>query len=74
MPFGNAYLRCRRSAVWLARTSVHRRFDVVVYGATPLGEALCCDGTLAAKSLLLLLKTFPEPTWSAVGKLLHQFS
>ena len=23
-----------------------RRFDFVMYGATPLGEALCCDVTL----------------------------
>ena len=38
---------------WLARTSARdvdpadrRRRDLVVYGATPLGEALCCDVTL----------------------------
>ena len=40
---------------WLARTSapgVHpadrRRLDFVAYGATPLGEALCCDVTLVS--------------------------
>ena len=41
---------------WLARTSAphvdpaadRRRLDFVVYGATPLGEALCCDVTLVA--------------------------
>ena len=40
---------------WLARTSTphvdpadRRRLDFVVYGATPLGEALCCDVTLVA--------------------------
>ena len=38
---------------WLARTSApgvdpadRRRLDFVAYGATPLGEALCCDVTL----------------------------
>ena len=38
---------------WLARTSARdldpadrRRLDLVVYGSTPLGEALCCDVTL----------------------------
>ena len=40
---------------WLARTSARdvdpadrRRLDLVVYGATPLGEALCCDVTLVS--------------------------
>ena len=40
---------------WLARTSAphvdpadRHRLDFVVYGATPLGEALCCDVTLVA--------------------------
>ena len=40
---------------WLARTSApgvdsadRRRLDFVVYGATPLGEALCCDVTLVS--------------------------
>ena len=39
---------------WLARTTApgvapadRRRLDLVVYGATPGGEALCCDATLA---------------------------
>eukprot|EP00439_Symbiodinium_sp_Y106_P008994 s6778_g1.t1 len=29
-------------------TTIRRRLDFVVYGATPLGEALCCDVTLVA--------------------------
>ena len=40
---------------WLARTSARdvdpadrRRLDLVVYGTTPLGEALCCDVTLVS--------------------------
>ena len=40
---------------WLARTSApgvdpadRRRLDFVAYGATPLGEALCCDVTLVS--------------------------
>ena len=40
---------------WLARTTApgvapadRRRLDLVVYGATPGGEALCCDATLVS--------------------------
>ena len=40
---------------WLANTSApgvsaqdRRRLDLVLYGATRLGEALCCDATLVA--------------------------
>ena len=40
---------------WLAHTTApnvrsddRRRLDLVVYGATPLGKALCCDATLVS--------------------------
>lgn len=40
---------------WLSRTNApgvpsddRRRLDLVIHGATPLGEALCCDATLVS--------------------------
>ena len=40
---------------WLAHTTAphmdpsdRRRLDLVIYGATPLGEVLCCDATLVS--------------------------
>ena len=40
---------------WLAHTTApgaasddRRRLDLVIYGATPLGEAICCDATLVS--------------------------
>ena len=51
---------------WLARTSApgvdpadRRRLDFVAYGATPLGEALCCDVTLVS---LLTREGRPQPS------------
>ena len=57
-PLERAGIRVVREAVgpegqvvpqqWLVRTPAPRRLDFVAYGATQLGEALCCDVTLVS--------------------------
>ena len=54
---------------WLAHTTVpnvrsddRRRLDLVVYGATPLGGALCCDATLVSP---LTRTGLPQPCAAA---------
>ena len=54
---------------WLAHTTApnvrsddRRRLDLVVYGATPLGGALCCDATLVS---LLTRTGLPQPCAAA---------
>ena len=59
---------------WLAHTTApgvasddRRRLDLVIYGATPLGGAVCCDATLMIPRMLgSLLGMGPCCKWQSV--------